>query len=161
MAYSSVLKMKAVCSSETCVNFYQTTRHHIQKGSSFHSHLRKGLKYSIVRKYVFRILKSAIVDSVYLDFLLVTLLAKSLQADESGRAGAHGIVRVGDVVPKRAVGFGSGGAERFLTWPTEVSLFAQFVARRDGVTHARWAETNAITTVDGGIKRAWKWTGCM
>jgi hypothetical protein len=88
---------------------------------------------------VFGILKLKVVDIVHLGFSLVTLLAEPLQADESGPAGAHGIVRVGDVVPKRAVGFGSSGAERFLTWPTEVSLFAQLVARRNRVTHARCA----------------------
>jgi hypothetical protein len=90
---------------------------------------------------LFRILKLQQSIRLYLNLLLVTLLAEPLQARKSGCTGAQDIVRVGDVVPERAVGFGSSGAERFLTLPTGVSLFAQFVARRDGVAHAGCTET--------------------
>jgi hypothetical protein len=38
LAYSSTLKMEAVCSSETLVNFYQTSWCHNPENSTFHSY---------------------------------------------------------------------------------------------------------------------------
>jgi hypothetical protein len=39
LAYILKLKMEAVCSSVTLVNFHQTTQHHIPEYSTLHSHL--------------------------------------------------------------------------------------------------------------------------
>jgi hypothetical protein len=38
LAYKSNFKIEVTCSSETSVNFYQTTRCHIQVYNSLHSH---------------------------------------------------------------------------------------------------------------------------
>jgi hypothetical protein len=44
LAYSSTLKIDAVRSSETSVDFYQTIRHHILEDSSLHSYRNENLK---------------------------------------------------------------------------------------------------------------------
>jgi hypothetical protein len=39
LTYSSTLKMDAICSSETCVEFHRTTRHYIPEGRTlFYKH---------------------------------------------------------------------------------------------------------------------------
>jgi hypothetical protein len=47
LVYYSTLKMEAMCSSETSVNFYQATRHRIPEDTSVHSHRCENLKYKI------------------------------------------------------------------------------------------------------------------
>jgi hypothetical protein len=44
LAYTSTLKMEVVRSSETSVNFYQTTRRHIPEDSSVHGHRHDSLR---------------------------------------------------------------------------------------------------------------------
>jgi hypothetical protein len=43
-AYSSTLKMEAICSSETSVHFQQTTRRYIPEDSTLHNHCCENLK---------------------------------------------------------------------------------------------------------------------
>lgn len=43
-AYASTLKMETACSSETSLNFYQSTKHHILEDNTFHSHCHKNPK---------------------------------------------------------------------------------------------------------------------
>jgi hypothetical protein len=42
-----ILKIEAIRSSETLVNFYWTTRRHIPENSTIHSHSSKNLKSNI------------------------------------------------------------------------------------------------------------------
>jgi hypothetical protein len=44
-AYSSALKLGATFSSETSVNFYQTTLHHILEDSTLHIQQHENLNY--------------------------------------------------------------------------------------------------------------------
>jgi hypothetical protein len=44
LAYSSTLKIDGVRSSETSVNIYQTTRHHILEDSGLHIYRSENLK---------------------------------------------------------------------------------------------------------------------
>jgi hypothetical protein len=46
--YSSTLKMEAICSSETSVNFERTTRHYTPEGSTFHNHHYENLKSTLL-----------------------------------------------------------------------------------------------------------------
>jgi hypothetical protein len=48
LAYSSILKMEAVCSSEMSVNLCQTTWHYIPEGSSLHT-VNKLLDFCVMR----------------------------------------------------------------------------------------------------------------
>jgi hypothetical protein len=43
-AYSSILKMEAICSSETSIAFQRTTRRHIPEDDSLHDHRCENLK---------------------------------------------------------------------------------------------------------------------
>jgi hypothetical protein len=48
-AYSLALKMEATCSSETSVDFQQTTQHYIPEDSTLHNHHCENLKSYIMR----------------------------------------------------------------------------------------------------------------
>jgi hypothetical protein len=48
LACSSILRMEAVYSSETFINFYQITRRHIPDESKLHSHWRENQKFNTV-----------------------------------------------------------------------------------------------------------------
>jgi hypothetical protein len=43
-AYSSTLKLEAICSSETSVDFQRTTRRYIPKDRTLHNHRYENLK---------------------------------------------------------------------------------------------------------------------
>jgi hypothetical protein len=45
LAYSSTLKMEAVCFSKTVVDFQRTTWHYIPEDSNLHNHLCENLKF--------------------------------------------------------------------------------------------------------------------
>jgi hypothetical protein len=47
-AYSSTLKIEAICSSETSVDFQQTTRRYIPEDSTLHNHRCENLKSYII-----------------------------------------------------------------------------------------------------------------
>jgi hypothetical protein len=107
----------------------------------------------------------------YLSFPLVFLLARPFKTAETGCTWAH-IIDIRGVVPERAIGFCSGGVERFLIRPTRLTLLPQFVAGWCGVSqvacrdsggslHGRYEVCNRpIATVDmeQADGHSWHWT---